>query len=47
MVFAVNFKGVRCYRGRLASAYRYIEQKWGSLAAAWAVGVKVLPLAGP
>lgn len=43
MKFVVTFKGVRWYCGILANAYGYIEQKWGSFDAAWAMGVKLAP----
>ena len=43
MKFVVTFKGVRWYCGILANAYGYIEKKWGSFDAAWAMGVKLAP----
>lgn len=46
MTFAVTLKGIRCYCGKLTTAYRYIEETWGSCASAWAVGVKLEPVAG-
>lgn len=46
MTFAVTLKGIRCYSGRLTTAYRYIEETWGSRASAWAAGVKLVPVVG-
>jgi hypothetical protein len=43
MNFVVVFKGIRYYCGKLAGAYRYVEERWGTCDAAWAIGVKLQP----
>ena len=47
MKFIVTFKGIRRYCGKLASAYEFIEQQWGSCNAAWDMGVKLDPVIDP
>jgi hypothetical protein len=44
MKFVVTFKGVRWYCGKLAFACQYVETKWGSLKAAYEMGVKLDPV---
>lgn len=44
MKFVVTFKGIRYYCGKLGYANQYVENRWGSLKAAYEIGVKLDPL---
>ena len=42
MRFQVNYKGFSAYVGSLFNATSFLEQKWGSVAEAYAIGVKLV-----
>ena len=44
MRFQVNYKGFSAFVGSLMSATSFLEKKWGSVAGAYAIGVKLVAL---
>lgn len=42
MRFQVNYKGFSRYVGSLISATSFLEEKWGSVARAYELGVKLV-----
>lgn len=44
MRFQVNYKGFAAHVGSLFSATSFLEEKWGSVARAYELGVKLVPV---
>ena len=42
MRFQVNYKGLRPYVGTLINATCFLEKRWGSVARAYELGVKLV-----
>ncbi len=43
MDFVVTFKGIRCFAGSFAEAFKYINLRWGSLNRAAEFDVRLIP----